>query len=83
LRFGRDAVASLAPVPAALDRHLGSFGSLLRLVLDRPHLGTGRARIFLSLDSRVAVHPEGPALLPFPPLPSGRYTIGSMYAYLN
>ena len=47
---------------AASDLFLG-------LVLDRPHLGTGRPRILRALDSRLALHPEGPALLPIAPLP--------------
>ena len=80
LRFSRDAAAPLSSNPAALDSDLGGFRSFLRLVLGRPHLGTGRAPIFRPLVPRLALHPEGPALLPLAPVPRRPCTIGSMYS---
>src|ERR1700722_428848 len=66
--FSRSAAAPLPSHPAALDSHLGGFRPFLRLVLERPTLGTGRPPIFRTLDSRLVLHPEGPALLPIAPL---------------
>src|SRR5713226_59545 len=83
LRFSRAAAAPVSTNPAALDSDLGGIRSFLGLVLGRPRLRTGRPRILRPLDSRLVLHPEGSTLFLSLPYRGGRYTIGSMYLYLN
>src|SRR5208282_2174705 len=54
--FSRGAAAPLPSHPAALDSPLGGFRPFLRLVLERPPLGTGRPPILRALDSRLVLH---------------------------
>src|SRR5437870_3234406 len=56
-RFGGDAAPALAPLLSTLDPGLDCLGCLHRLVLDRPHLRTGGARVFRALDPRLVLHP--------------------------
>jgi hypothetical protein len=82
-QLGRDVAASLSQVLCAVDAGLSGIRPVLRLVLDRSPVA-GCSRAFRTPDSRLALFTQKLRLY-FLSLPygNGRYTIGSMYAFLN